>query len=110
MARGETAIPYQLTDRLCQIQKPQKIGDRRPLFAKFLRQLGLGAAGGGHERAVAFGPVDRVQVLAVDVLDEGQPRLELSAAAQQILRGQATAGAPATALTSTSAAVLSPPR
>jgi hypothetical protein len=53
-----------------ELEQPQMIGDRRAIHSDALADLLLGGAGVG-ERPEGDGELDRVQVAALDVLDEG---------------------------------------
>ena len=47
------------------------VGDAAAIFAEPAAQLGLSQAQLAHQGAIGLGPVDRVEVLALDVFDQG---------------------------------------
>ena len=72
MAGGNGAVGNKAPGCLGQIQQPQRIGDMRAAFADDFRQLRLGIAKIGPKPLIAARLLDRVEILALDVLDDRQ--------------------------------------
>ena len=67
--RSRNEIPL---DLLGQIEQAQEIGDRRPFFPDFGRDLLVGEIEGLGEVQICLGGFYRIEILALDVLDERQ--------------------------------------
>jgi hypothetical protein len=65
-------ILHELADRLRQFQKPKEIGNRRSILPQPHRQFRLGQAKLIDQRPIGVGPIHRVQVFPLDVLNERQ--------------------------------------
>ena len=72
VAGGNGAVGDKTPGRLGQIQQPQRVGDMRAAFADDFRQLRLGIAKIGPKPLIAARFLDRVEILALDVLDDRQ--------------------------------------
>ena len=72
MAHGQATCPEIFLDRLGEPEEPERIGDRRAVLPEALRQLLLGPAELGQEALVGLRRLDRVEVLAEQVLDEAE--------------------------------------
>src|SRR3989304_9222156 len=59
-------------DRLRELEKPEAVGDAAPILADALCQLLLGPGELRQEFLVGLGLLDRVQILAEQVLDQGE--------------------------------------
>jgi hypothetical protein len=71
VAGGDLAALHQRLRRGRQLQQAQRVGDVHAALAHELGHLGLGAAMSFDERAVALGLLDRREVGALDILDDG---------------------------------------
>ena len=70
MSRGQLALANHVQHRLGQRQQTQRVGHRRPALAQALGHLVLRQAALLHQPLHAHGLLDRVQVVALQVLDQ----------------------------------------
>src|SRR5680860_1388014 len=71
MASAEAAATHQVLHALRQLQQAKGVGQMAAALADDLGQVLLGIAVAVHESAIALPLLDRVQVLALNVLDDG---------------------------------------
>ena len=69
---GQLAGTHELEHGLRQRQEPQQVGDVAPALAESLGQPLLGVAEAVHQLAIALRLLERVEVGALDVLDDGE--------------------------------------
>ena len=71
VARRERPLAERRLHARRQLEEPERVGDRRPALPHLLGHLLLRQADLLHEALVAERHLDRVEVLALDVLDDG---------------------------------------
>ena len=72
VAGRELAVAHQRLHRLGQLQQPHQVGDIRPALADDLRHLLLRVIALLHQRDIAGRFLDRIEVGALHVLDDGE--------------------------------------
>src|SRR3546814_1274247 len=72
MAGGQLALIQQDLHPVRQVQQPQRIGNVAAALPDMLRQVFLGVAEFLQQAAIAVGFLQRREILALDVLDDGE--------------------------------------
>lgn len=72
MSRRDPAVDESILNRRGELEEAQNIGYGRSLLSKLIGEFVLGQAIALDERPIGLSEFDRIQVLALDVLDESE--------------------------------------